>query len=198
MNANYNHEMEKEILKMEKRERLLLHSCCGPCSTAVLERLVLDFEITVFFYNPNIRPAEEFEKRLYYQKQVIEQLPGGFSLITPGWRGEDFDKIAEGMEHEPEGGARCTGCFSLRINEAAKIAKEAGFDRFCTTLTVSPHKDANRINQIGMAATLEHGVVWLPSDFKKKEGYKRSIELSGQMELYRQAYCGCSLPENDL
>ena len=198
MNVNYSREMEKEISMLTKRERLFLHSCCGPCSTAVLERLAPHFEITVFFYNPNIRPSDEFEKRLYYQKQVLERLSGEFALVAPEWGGEAFDRIAAGMEHEPEGGARCTSCFALRINETAKIAKELGFDRFCTTLTVSPHKDARRINQIGMAAAEKYGVAWLPSDFKKKEGYKRSIELSGQLELYRQAYCGCSLPENDL
>ena len=198
MNVNYSHEMEKEIAKLVKRERLLLHSCCGPCSTAVLEQLAPHFDITVFFYNPNIRPSDEFEKRLFYQKQVIEKLPGEFALIAQEWNGEEFDSISAGMESEPEGGMRCAGCFALRINETAKMARKLGFDRFCTTLTVSPHKDAQRINQIGMASAEKYSVAWLPSDFKKKEGYKRSIELSRQLELYRQAYCGCSLPENDL
>ena len=198
MKINYQLEMEKEIAKLRGRESLLLHSCCGPCSTAVLESLAPYFDVTVFFYNPNIRPCKEFEKRLHYQKKVIECMPGDIGLIACDWSGGEFDAAAVGLEEEPEGGARCMACFNLRLSKTAEKAAEMGFDRFCTALTVSPHKDAQRINMIGRAQGERLGVRWLPSDFKKKEGYKRSIELSNEMEIYRQAYCGCGLPGNAL
>lgn len=198
MKINYQLEMEKKISSMTGRGRLLLHSCCGPCSTCVLERLTRHFEIAVLFYNPNIRPREEYEKRLYYQEKVLREMPGDIGLIACGWQGGGFAAIAAGLEDEPEGGARCTRCFTLRLEQTAKTAKELGFPYFCTTLTISPHKDAGRINEIGAQMGRKYGIAWLPSDFKKKDGYKRSIELSARMGLYRQQYCGCGLPENAL
>lgn len=178
-----------------EKKRLLLQCCCGPCSTYVLEYLSEYFDLTVLFYNPNIQPREEYEKRRRALGQVLEHYPD-IGLLFCDYDGEIFDKAASGLEAEPEGGARCTECFKLRLGETARLAKVGGFDYFCSTLSVSPHKDAQRLNEIGLSLERELGVRWLPSDFKKKEGYKRSIELSREYGLYRQEYCGClySLP----
>ena len=196
MNINYYKEMEAVIASLgERRPRLLLHSCCGPCSSAVLEIVTRHFDTTVFFYNPNILPAEEFEKRLYWQRYLLEQAPfgRGVELIVPDRDEAAFWTAASGLEAEPEGGARCTECFELRLGRTAKAAAEGGFDFFATTLTVSPHKNAPLINAIGERLGRETGVRWLPSDFKKRDGYRRSIQLSAEYGLYRQAWCGCGL-----
>ena len=199
MSVNYYREMEAQLAALgDARPRLLLHSCCGPCSSAVLEIVTRYFDTTVFYYNPNILPAEEFEKRLRWQRYLLETAPfaAGVELIVPERDEAAFRAAAGGLESEPEGGARCTECFSLRLGRTASAAKAEGFDYFCTTLTVSPHKNAPLINAIGQRLGAEAGVKWLFSDFKKKDGYKRSIELSHEYGLYRQAWCGCGFPEN--
>lgn len=172
---------------------LLLHSCCAPCSSYTLEYLSQYFSITVLYYNPNISPKEEFYKRFYEQKRLIESLPvkHKISLIEGGYDYNDFLSVAEGYEDVPEGGARCFRCYAMRLEESARLAKESGFDYFCTTLSISPLKNAQKINEIGYELAEKYGVKWLPSDFKKREGYKRSIELSRQYNLYRQNFCGC-------
>ena len=190
MKANYQLETDAALAALcGERPRLLLHSCCGPCSSYVLEYLTQYFDITVLFYGPNIQPHEEYDKRLTYQKRVLERF--GAAYRECAYDGEAFDEAVRGLEAEPEGGARCTACFALRIGETARRAASHGFDWYCTTLSVSPHKDAERINAIGRAMGEKYGVRWLPSDFKKRGGYQRSIELSRELELYRQDYCGC-------
>ncbi len=193
---NYYKEMEAVIASLEgRRPTLLLHSCCGPCSSAVLEIVTRYFDTTVFFYNPNILPAAEFEKRLYWLRHLLESAPFArdVELIVPDRDEAAFLAAARGLEAEPEGGARCTECFELRLGRTARAAKEGGFEFFATTLTVSPHKNAPLINAIGARWGEETGVKWLPSDFKKKDGYRRSIQLSAQYGLYQQAWCGCGL-----
>ena len=190
MKKNYQRETDAELERIgDARPSLLLHSCCGPCSSYVLEYLTRHFDVTVLFYGPNIQPREEYDKRLDYQKKVIERYGAGY--MECGYDGGAFDKAVRGLEDEPEGGARCTVCFGLRIGETARLAAERGFEYYCTTLSVSPHRDAERINDIGRAMGGKYGVRWLPSDFKKRGGYQRSIELSRELELYRQDYCGC-------
>lgn len=177
----------------ERVPKLLLHSCCAPCSSYTLEYLANYFEITVLYYNPNISPKEEFEKRFAEQKRLIESMPAKHKItLTKGeYNYEDFEKIARGYEDVPEGGERCFRCYRLRLSRAAELAREKGFDYFCTTLSISPLKNSQKINEIGYELEKEYGVVWLPSDFKKREGYKRSIELSREYNLYRQNFCGC-------
>lgn len=180
----------------ERKPTLLLHSCCGPCSSYVLEYLTKFFDITLLFYGPNIQPREEYELRLEHQRKVIERIP--VKIMECDYDGQDFDRAVVGLEAEPEGGARCTECFRLRIERTAALAAKHGFEWYCTTLSVSPHKDAQRINALGYELGERYGVKWLPSDFKKRGGYQRSIVLSKEMGLYRQEYCGCaySLAEN--
>lgn len=193
---NYRIETEK-IIKNNKREQvmpsLLLHACCAPCSSACLEYLVDNFDITVFYYNPNISPKAEFDKRLSEEKRLIsEMLPAkNIKVIEGNYNYADFLNIAKGLENVPEGGERCFKCYRLRLEKTAELAKETGFDYFCTTLSISPLKNSQKINEIGFETAEKFGVKWLPSDFKKKEGYKRSIELSRQYNLYRQNFCGC-------
>lgn len=172
---------------------LLLHSCCAPCSSYTLEWLSQYFKITVFYYNPNISPQSEFEKRKAEQQRLIAAMPAQHpvSFIAGDYRYEDFLRVAKGYEHCPEGGERCFRCYRFRLEETAKLAKEKGFDYFCTTLSISPLKNAAKINEIGNAVGNQYGIAWLPSDFKKNEGYKRSIELSRIYGLYRQNFCGC-------
>ena len=195
---NYQKQLDGITVTLRTRPSLLLQSCCGPCSSYVLEYLTKHFNVTAFFYNPNIRPEAEYEKRLETLKQLLTTMSteSPVALLEPGWRGEEFETAAKGMEAEPEGGARCAVCFRLRLEETARVAAEWGFEWFGTTLTVSPHKDAERINAIGFALEREYGVKWLPSDFKKRNGYLRSIQLSKEYGLYRQEYCGCGWPEN--
>ena len=192
MKMNYQLETDKCIAALPSGQKpsLLLQSCCGPCSSYVLEYLTQYFDVTVLYYNPNIQPAEEYEKRLFYQLEVLKHIPA--KLMECDYDGAAFTEIAAGYEAEPEGGARCTRCFLLRLEETAKRAAAGGFDFFCTTLTVSPHKDAERINRIGGELGDTYGVRWLPCDFKKRNGYLRSIQLAREYELYRQDWCGCS------
>jgi len=196
MKINYQLEMERELARIAAsgtRPRLLLHSCCAPCSSAVLERLTGAFDIAVFYYNPNIAPAEEFERRAAEQRRLIEAMPkaGSIEFIPGRYDPEAFYAACRGHEDDPEGGERCARCFRLRLSEAARQAAARGDDYFTTTLTISPLKDAQRLNAIGLEVSAESGVAWLPSDFKKRDGYRRSCELSEQYGLYRQDYCGC-------
>ena len=188
--VNYQLELDKVIAGLDYRPKLLLHSCCGPCSSYVLEYLTEYFEVYLSYYNPNIQPRAEYDKRLENQLIVLEHIPG-VTLVPCDYDGEAYDAAAAGLESEPEGGARCTECFRLRLSYAAREAKRLECEYCCTTLTVSPHKDAQRINALGREICKQHGVKWLPGDFKKREGYKRSIELSKEYGLYRQEYCGC-------
>ena len=195
MKQNYQKQMDAVVasLPQGERPRLLLQSCCGPCSSYVLEALTPFFRVTVLYYNPNIQPRAEYDLRLENQRKIIAALPtpSAVDILECDYDGEKYDAAVKGLESEPEGGARCTVCFRLRLEETAKRASELGYDWFCTTLTVSPHKDAERLNQIGKALGERYGVPFLPSDFKKREGYKRSIQLSNEYGLYRQDYCGC-------
>ena len=193
---NYQKELDKTLEKLTKEERvpkLLLHSCCAPCSSYVLEYLSQYFEITVFYYKPNIYPESEYTKRIWEQQKLIDELPAKhpISFMAGPYDKERFYEMASGLEHVKEGGARCMKCYELRLREAAKIAKNAGFDYFTTTLSISPLKKAERLNEIGQRLGEEYEVEYLLSDFKKKNGYKRSIELSKIYGLYRQDYCGC-------
>lgn len=193
---NYQKELEKLLMHLEQEKKipsLLLHSCCAPCSSYVLEYLSSYFKITVFYYNPNISPAEEFDKRAKEQKELLRCMPFKYQVdyMIGNYEPERFYKMAEGMEDLPEGGKRCFSCYELRLREAADIAKQHGYDYFTTTLSISPLKNAEKLNEIGGKMAAEYGVDYLYSDFKKKEGYKRSIELSREYNLYRQDYCGC-------
>ncbi len=186
MNGFY--EQAVEMLEAAKGKKLLLHSCCAPCSSSVLEFLLPRIDITVYYYNPCIMPYEEYEHRL----GEIRKLCGILSvpLIEGEYDNDEYLRLAKGLESAPEGGKRCENCFYMRLKKTAEEAKN-GFDMFCTTLTVSPHKNAALINEIGSAVASETGVTFLPSDFKKRNGYLRSIQLSKQYDLYRQDYCGC-------
>ncbi|NCB73473.1 MAG: epoxyqueuosine reductase QueH [Clostridia bacterium] len=192
MKRNYQLETDGVIKSLcGNRPKLLLQCCCGPCSSYVLEYLTKHFDVTVLYYNPNIQPQAEYEKRLFFMRLVASKYPETVSVMECEYRGEDFLGAVRGLENEPEGGARCTKCFELRLRETARLAKKGAFDYFCTTLSVSPHKDEQRLNEIGFSLEREFEVKWLPSDFKKREGYKRSNELTGEYGLYRQNYCGC-------
>ena len=178
----------------DTKPEILLHSCCGPCSSSVLELLAKYFEVTVLWYNPNLYPEAEYEKRLATQKQLIDAIGTDgvkASLLVEPWRSEDYFSRIKGLENEPEEGKRCLECFKIRLDETARIAAERGFEWFCTTLTVSSRKDAVAINAIGREAAAKYGVKWLPSEFRKREGNHRSIILSEKYGLYRQEYCGC-------
>ncbi len=194
---NYQKELDKTIenIKAEGRvPRLLLHSCCAPCSSYVLEYLSKYFEITVFFYNPNIFPPEEYEKRVEEERRLIRQMPFSHEvkMIAGEYEPGEFYHIAKGYEDVPEGGERCFRCYELRLKNAAQMAFEGGFDYFTTTLSISPLKSAGKLNEIGEKVGKDWGVAYLNSDFKKRDGYKRSIELSKEYGLYRQDYCGCT------
>lgn len=190
MKENYQKQLDAVTSRLTDKPRLLLQSCCGPCSTYVLSYLTQYFDITLLYYNPNIQPREEYDLRLANQRKVLAAMPE-VHIMECSYDGEAYNEAVQGLEAEPEGGARCTACFQLRLEETARRAAEGKFDYFCTTLTVSPHKDAQRINAIGQALGERYGVQWLPSDFKKREGYKESIRLSQELGLYRQDYCGC-------
>ena len=193
---NYQKELEKELAQIQKEgkvPKLLLHSCCAPCSSYVLEYLSQYFEITVFYYNPNIYPEQEYEKRVVEQQEFIQKNPWKYpvSFVEGTYDPKRFYDMARGLEDVREGGERCFGCYELRLRESALFAKEQDFDYFTTTLSISPMKNAQKLNEIGGKLAEEYGVKYLFSDFKKKNGYKRSIELSAENELYRQDYCGC-------
>lgn len=190
---NYAREMDKVLQSLAgRRPRLLLHACCGPCSSAVLEQLCQYFDITILYYNPNIWPAEEYHRREQeLERFVAEAHPLGVQVVEDRYDPDEFYAAARGLEAEPERGVRCTACYRLRMRRAAEYAAANGFDWFTTTLSISPHKDAARINQIGQELAAQYGVPHLPSDFKKKNGYLRSLQLSAEYGLYRQDYCGC-------
>ncbi|WP_029320969.1 epoxyqueuosine reductase QueH [Butyrivibrio sp. AE3004] len=215
--VNYAKELEKKILKFREENRypkLLLHACCAPCSSYCLEYLRQYFAITVFFYNPNIMNETEYRKRVdeekrliaEYNRQVEEHCFDGMNsdenarkieILEGDYIVSDYLKAIKGFESCPEGGDRCTKCFELRLEESAKVAAKNGFEFFTTTLTISPLKDAERLNRIGQEMGENHNVSFLPSDFKKKEGYKRSIELSHKFGLYRQDFCGCEFSRQE-
>lgn len=177
----------------DSRPRLLLHACCAPCSSYVLEYLSPYFDITLFFFNPNISPVEEYKFRADELRRLIGLmgLEDKVSLICADYDSAPFDSLAKGRESLKEGGSRCADCYSLRLSETARLAKEGGFDYFTTTLSISPYKNAVWLNEIGAAEAEKNGIKYLFSDFKKKNGYKRSCELSELYGLYRQNYCGC-------
>ena len=205
--VNYQKEMEKIIGRLESRPTLFLHSCCAPCSSYCMEYTREYFDVTVFYYNPNISSEEEYRKRLEEEKRLIEAFnkqveTGSFvmnsssnatliHIVEGDYLPQVFYDMAKGLEQCPEGGSRCFKCYELRLRETFRVAKERGFDYVASTLTISPLKNAEKINEIGFALAEEYGVAWLPCDFKKKNGYKRSIELSKEFDLYRQNFCGC-------
>ena len=194
MRRNYQQELDGIIARQAgKRPRLLLHSCCGPCSAPVLEYLTQYFDVTLFWYNPNIWPQEEFDLRLEEQQKLIRAmgLEKQVRVVCRPRNSEAWYRATEGLEHEPEGGTRCTECFRLRLREAAAYAAENGFDCYCSTLTLSRHKDPFRINALGEQFEEEFGIPWLPSEFKKRGRELRSKQLCEQYGIYRQDYCGC-------
>lgn len=195
-NINYDRIMDEEIKKIVAEGRkpsLLLHACCAPCSSAVLERVADYFNVYIFYYNPNITPKSEYDARVNEVKKLLKLEPCAVStkLIEGKYDPERFLSIAKGREEMPEGGERCYDCYELRLRESAKKAAECGFEYFSTTLSISPYKHSSWLNEIGGRAAEEYGVRYLFSDFKKKNGYRRSIELSEEYGLYRQNYCGC-------
>jgi len=189
---NYQLEMEKVLRTLGgTRPKLLLHACCAPCSSATLERLSAHFDLTILYYNPNIYPPEEYHRREAELERFVEQAGYHYPVVELPYDPQEFYTAVKGLENEPEKGARCTVCYRLRMRRAAQYAAEHGFDWFTTTLSISPHKDAKRINAIGQELEQEFGVKHLPSDFKKQNGYLRSLQLSEEYGLYRQDYCGC-------
>ena len=196
-NSNYQKELDAFINDVSgsdgERPELLLHCCCAPCSSYVTEYLHEFFDITIFFYNPNITEHDEYEKRKAELKRYLQEVPfgNGIKWIDADYEPEVFLEMAKGLETEPERGKRCEGCFKLRLEKTASVAVENGFSLFCTTLSISPHKDADTLMVVGEAMAEKYGITYLPSDFKKKGGYLRSIELSREHDLYRQDYCGC-------
>ena len=194
---NYQRELDQLLAQLTTVPRLLLHSCCAPCSSSVLEYLRRYFEITVFYYNPNISMEAEYQKRVEEQKRLINaynQLPDSgypIAVIEGDYEPEVFYVAAKGLEQCPEGGERCFACYELRLGKTAALAKKQAYDYFATTLTISSLKNAAKLNEIGERLAERYQISWLPSDFKKKNGYKRSIELSAEYGLYRQNYCGC-------
>ena len=198
---NYQLELDKilrEITNAAEVPTLLLHSCCGPCSSYVLEYLTEYFKVKLLFYNPNIMPEDEYEHRLSEQKRLLMEMPfkNEVELIECDYNSDEFLKIAKGLHNEPEGGSRCYRCYIMRLRKAAEYSLKLDCDFFTTTLSVSPYKNAQSLNEIGIALSYEYNAKYLPADFKKRNGYKRSIELSKQYSLYRQEYCGCIFSKN--
>lgn len=198
---NYQKKMEEIINNLEYTPKLLLHSCCAPCSSYVLSYLTKYFDITVFYYNPNIEPIEEYEKRKQEEIRLIKKLPhtNKIDILDCDWENYLFKEMAKGLEDVPERGKRCFLCYELRLEKTAMSAKENDYDYFASTLTVSPYKNSDKINEIGYLLEQKYNINYLCSDFKKKNGYKESIELSKKYNLYRQNYCGCiySLPKEE-
>lgn len=193
---NYQKKLDALISDLQKNgkiPKLLLHSCCAPCSSYVLEYLSQYFKITVFYYNPNIYPEEEYSRRVEEQKRLINSMPAKnkIDFIERGYDPQEFYDCVKGLEHIPEGGERCFACYRLRLERAAELAKELGADYFTTTLSISPYKNAAKLNEISEELGELYSVSALPADFKKREGYKRSCQLSAEYGLYRQDYCGC-------
>ena len=200
---NYQRILDKTIEQLGKEGKvpsLLLHSCCAPCSSYVLEYLSEYFKITVLYYNPNISPKEEYEARVREQKRLIGELDFTYpvSFLEGNYVPEDFYEMAKGHENDKEGGERCFLCYEMRLREAAEAAKMGNFDYFTTTLSISPLKNAQKLNEIGIRLAKEYGIAYLMSDFKKKNGYKRSVELSAEHHLYRQDYCGCVFSKREV
>lgn len=196
LNVNYQKELEKIIAKHQEKGEvpsLLLHSCCAPCSSYVIEYLSSYFRITVFYYNPNIYPEQEYEKRVQEQQELIRKMPVKYPIlfVEGAFEKEKFYEMAQGLEDAPEGGARCIKCYEMRLRKTAELAQKENFDYFTTTLSISPLKNAEKLNKIGTHLAEIYGIEYLLSDFKKKNGYKRSTELSREYGLYRQDYCGC-------
>lgn len=192
--VNYQKELEKVLCTLEnKTPRLFLHACCAPCSSYVLEYLANYFQITIFYYNPNITKEEEYKKRVEEVKRLVSEMnvKNEVTVVEGEYNPNVFFEMAKGLEGEPEGGRRCYECYKMRLKETAIVAKEKNYDYFTTTLSISPHKNATWINELGQEMEQTYGSHFLPSDFKKKNGFKRSIELSQQYKLYRQDFCGC-------
>ena len=197
---NYQKMLEQIIASLDPDAtppRLLLHGCCAPCSSYVLEYLSQYFDITLYYYNPNISSYEEYEKRYAELSRLIDALPQKHPviLVRGDWEHERFDSMCQGLEDLPEGGVRCYHCYEMRLDKAAQVAREGGYDYYTTTLSISPHKNAQWLYEIGERLGYLYGVKHLPADFKKKGGYARSIELSRQYDLYRQDFCGCVYSE---
>lgn len=202
MGINYSKLLESEIKKIQEKgyvPKLLLHSCCAPCSSYVIEYLSKYFDITIFYYNPNISPISEYLKRKEEQIRLINSIDtiNKLNIIDCDYDNDIYENKIRGLENEPERGNRCFVCFNLRLDKTASYAKELGYDYFATTLTVSPYKNSSLINEIGLKIQDIYDVNYLVSDFKKKDGYKRSIELSNKYNLYRQNYCGCKYSRRD-
>ncbi|MCR3760636.1 epoxyqueuosine reductase QueH [Clostridium felsineum] len=200
--VNYQKKLDdiiEEILKENKVPSVLLHSCCAPCSTYVIEYLSNYFKITVFYYNPNIYPREEYMKRVEEEKEFISQFKTKYKVdfIEGDYDTEKYYKCVKGLENDREGGERCFKCYELRLMETALVAKEKKYEYFTTTLSVSPYKNAQKLNELGEKIGEKYNIKYLYSDFKKKNGYKRSIELSNIYNLYRQDYCGCIFSQNE-
>ncbi len=201
---NYQKVMEKIIdetcIKEKRMPKLLLHSCCGPCSTYCIQVLSEYFDVTVFYYNPNIYPPEEYRLRADEQNRFISEFPtrNPVKFVEGAYDTDRFYAMAKGLEKVEEGGERCFKCYELRLRESAEYAKNNGFDFFTTTLSISPLKNADKLNEIGRKLSEEYGVSYLFSDFKKKEGYKISTQLSAEYGMYRQNYCGCVFSQNNL
>ncbi len=194
MRENYSKKLDALISSLgEKTPRLLLHCCCAPCSSYCLEYLSAHFDITLLYYNPNISPENEFKKRSAELLRLSEVFPAKnkIEVVIPEYDPEEFFDAVKGLETVPEGGERCFKCYRLRLRRAARYAKEHGYDYFCSTLSISPWKNAEKLNEIGGELETEYSVAHLPNDFKKKNGFKHSVELSEQYGLYRQDYCGC-------
>ena len=200
MKINYQKETDKVINKIKTespKPTLLLHSCCAPCSSYVLEYLSPYFDITVFFYNPNIYPDNEFKKRLDEQTRLVSYFDK-VNIINEGYDHNEFLSCIKSLEHEKEGGIRCFSCFELRLGKTAEIASKKDFNYFATTLSISPLKNCEKLNEIGFALSKKYGIKYLPADFKKKNGFKRSTELSKVFNLYRQNFCGCEFSNPNL
>lgn len=193
MLQNYHKLCLEEISKLSNTKKILLHSCCAPCSSYVITFLSNYFDITVLYYNPNISPKEEYEKRKKEQIKLINNLKtkNKLDFLDCDYENDLYEKVVNGYEECPEGGNRCRLCFNLRLEKTAILAKKNKYDYFCSTLTVSPHKNSKIINEIGNTIGEKYNIKWLYSDFKKNEGFKQSIELSKKYNLYRQDYCGC-------
>ncbi|MDD6489270.1 MAG: epoxyqueuosine reductase QueH [Clostridia bacterium] len=197
---NYQLELDKTLKQITAeniRPKLLIHSCCAPCSSYVLEYLTKYFDITVFYYNPNISPEQEYRHRVEEQKRLISEMCPDVKFIEGTYEPQKFYEMAKGLENEAERGARCLKCYRMRLEKTAETAKNGNFDFFTTTLSISPQKDSAVLNEIGRQLSTEHNIPYLFSDFKKRGGYKRSIELSAQFNLYRQNFCGCVFSRNN-
>lgn len=202
--VNFNKEQEaliEQYRKEGKRPTILIHSCCAPCSTYVIEKLVEDVDVTIYFYNPNIHPKIEYQRREQAQKDFIDAFNAKegaqVQFLAERYQPKEFFEVTKDFKDEKEGGERCNYCFELRLGEAAKKAKELNFDMFASALTLSPKKNSLKINELGLEIEEELGIAYLPSDFKKKNGYKRSIEICADYDVYRQCYCGCVFAAKD-